>query len=362
MNNKYTAFLDWGLLTPVIVLVILGLTSLFSIQIDFFRNQLFFLIISLFVYFFFSQVDIETLKYYSLPIYVVSFFILLLLLFLGTEARGAVRWFTFFGVNIQLSEIVKPFLALSFASFLTSSKKNLTTLVVSFVFLTPIMYLIYKQPDLGNALLFLLVFFLTVFVYGFQLRYFVAGVFGLSIISPILWSFLKEYQRERFLTFLYPTKDPLGTSYNTIQAIIAIGSGMFFGRGISQGTQSTLRFLPEKHTDFIFAKISEDLGFIGSVVILLAFIFLLYRIYTIFSKTENQFIKVFSLCSFFFLFTQSFINIGMNLGILPIVGVTLPFVSYGGSSLLSSFIFLGFLSSANRLQKKAEVLEIGRRF
>lgn len=362
MNNKYGFPIDWGLLAPVIVLVIVGLTSLFSIQPELFRSQFIFFLVSFVAYLFFSQVDLEILKQYSIPIYIFSFVILLLLLFLGTESRGAMRWFTIFGVSIQLSEIVKPFLALSFAAFLSSSKHNFKTLMYSFLLLLPIAFFIYKQPDLGNAILFILAYLGTIFIFGFPLRYFIAGLLTVGILSPIFWNFLHDYQRQRVMTFLYPSQDPLGTSYNAIQAIIAIGSGQFFGRGLSQGTQSTLQFLPEKHTDFIFAKISEDLGFIGAIVVLGAVAFLLYRMYLIFLKSEEPFIKVFVLCSFFFFFTQAFINIGMNLGLLPIVGVTLPFVSYGGSSLLSSFIFLGLLTSAKRLERKGQALEIGSSF
>lgn len=362
MIHKYGIFFDFSLLVPVIILVILGLTSLFSIQIELFRNQLIFFMLSLCVYVLMSQFDIDILKHYALPIYVVSVIVLFLLLFLGTESRGSVRWLTFFGINIQLSEIIKPFLAISLTTFLISSKKTIKTLSISLLLLLPIVFLIFKQPDLGNALVFGLVYLFTVFVYGFPIQLFVGGILIALILSPVAWSLLHDYQRQRVLTFLYPSNDPLGTSYNAIQAIIAIGSGMFFGRGINQGTQSTLRFLPEKHTDFIFAKISEDLGFIGSLVVLLTFVFLFYKIYQIFLKTDDSYQKIFVACTFFFLFTQAFINLGMNLGLLPIVGVTLPFVSYGGSSLIASFIFLGLLSSVNRSAKQSEALEIGSRF
>lgn len=359
MTHKYGISFDWSLLTPVLILVILGLTSLFSIQFELFRNQLVFFVFSLFVCVLVSQIDLDVLKAYSLPVYIVSVILLILLLFLGTESRGAVRWFSFFGLSIQLSEIIKPFLAIAFATFLTKSKHSLKLFVSAFFLLLPIAYLIYKQPDLGNALIFTLVFVLTIFAYGFSLRYFLIGVLILAAFSPFLWSQLHGYQQERIFTFLYPAKDPMNTSYNAIQSIIAVGSGMMYGRGISQGTQSTLRFLPEKHTDFIFAKISEDLGFIGSLVIIGSLVFLFYRIFTIFSKVDDPFIKLFVACSFFFILAQSFINIGMNVGLLPVVGVTLPFVSYGGSSLLSSFIFLGFLLSVCKSLKKTDALEIG---
>lgn len=160
------------------------------------------------------------------------------------------------------------------------------------------------------------------------------------------------------MTFLDPSRDPLGTSYNVIQSVIAVGSGMIMGRGLGQGTQSGLRFLPERHTDFIFATISEQLGFIGTIIILVCFAFLLYRVFKIFLNSEEGFSKNFSAIVFFSFLIQIFVNIGMNVGIIPVVGVTLPFVSYGGSSLLSNFIFLGFLSSIVRSTKDKNVLEI----
>jgi rod shape determining protein RodA len=160
------------------------------------------------------------------------------------------------------------------------------------------------------------------------------------------------------MTFLNPTSDPLGISYNSIQAMIAVGSGTFLGKGLSEGTQSGLRFLPERQTDFIFATIAEGLGFLGALIIVLALLFLCYRVYLIFSATSDKFIKVFSACAFGIFLIPSFVNIGMNIGIVPIVGVTLPFVSFGGSSLLSNFIFLGILSSMSTSRKHKDVLEI----
>jgi rod shape determining protein RodA len=173
----------------------------------------------------------------------------------------------------------------------------------------------------------------------------------------VVWKFLHEYQRQRILTFLDPGKDPLGTSYNVIQSVIAVGSGMLMGRGLGQGTQSGLRFLPERHTDFIFATISEQLGFIGTLIMLVCFAFILYKIYTIFRNSDDKLAKILAAIIFFTFLIQIFVNIGMNIGILPIVGVTLPFVSYGGSSLLSNFIFLGFLSAINK-GRREEILEI----
>lgn len=358
MNRRSFLNIDWGLIAPVLVLVILSLTTLFSIDFSKFLSQLIFFITGIFVFLFFSQTNCKTIKLYTAPIYVVSIVLLIIVLIIGAETRGAVRWLDLFGFRVQFSEILKPFFAISLSSYL-SSRNNQTfrTLFLAICFFTPIFFLVFLQPDLGNALVYFAVAILTFIIFGFPLRFFLAGLIFVSLLFPVLWKFLHTYQKDRILTFLNPN-DPLGLSYNAIQSVIAVGSGMLVGRGLGLGTQSGLRFLPERHTDFIFATLSETLGMVGAILVVLTFAFLLYRIFVIFSNQEDLFGKVFSIAAFFLIFIQFFINIGMNIGIIPIVGITLPFVSYGGSSLLSSFILLGILSSLNSADVSRKVLEI----
>lgn len=357
MNSKSFG-IDWFLMIPVGLLVIISLVTLFSLNPDFFKSQLIFLIISLLAFVFFSQTNYKILDTYSKPIYIISLILLVLVFFLGIESRGSMRWVSFLGLRAQFSEVLKPFLAISFASYLVNVKNhNFKGLISIFAFLAPIALLIFLQPDLGNALLYAGVVLATTIYLGFSLKYFAGLILPLIAAFPIVWKFLHEYQRQRILTFLDPGKDPLGTSYNVIQSVIAVGSGMLMGRGLGQGTQSGLRFLPERHTDFIFATISEQLGFVGIVIMLICFAFILYRVYIVFQNSDDQFSKIFAAIIFFAFLIQIFVNIGMNIGILPIVGVTLPFVSYGGSSLLSNFIFLGFLSAINK-GKREDILEI----
>jgi rod shape determining protein RodA len=357
MNSKGFG-IDWFLVIPVGLLVIISLVTLFSLSPDFFKSQFIFLIISLIAFVFFSQTNYKVLDTYAKPIYIISLILLVLVFFLGIESRGSMRWVQFLGLRAQFSEVLKPFLAISFASYLVNVKNhNFKGLLSIFVLLMPIALLIFLQPDLGNALLYTGVVLATTIYLGFSLKYFVALILPLLAVFPLIWRLLYGYQRQRILTFLDPGKDPLGTSYNVIQSVIAVGSGMLMGRGLGQGTQSGLRFLPERHTDFIFATISEQLGFVGTIIVLVCFACILYKIYTIFKNSDDQFSKVFAAIIFFAFLIQIFVNIGMNIGILPIVGVTLPFVSYGGSSLLSNFIFLGFLSAINK-GKKDDILEI----
>lgn len=358
MRNGIWGSFDWGLIIPTLVLVSFSLVTLSSISTEFFRSQIINVIVGVFVFFFFLNVNLRALQGYSLHIYVTSIIVFLVVLVIGVESRGAVRWIDIFGIRIQFSEIFKPFLAVSFASYLGNRGISAKTLLTSLLFILPICFLIFAQPDLGNAIIYGLVSFSLLFVAGFSLLWFIAGLLIVSAISPILWFFLRNYQKQRIVSFVNPGSDPLGSSYNAIQSVIAVGSGMIFGKGYGQGTQSLLQFLPERHTDFIFATLSEEFGFIGSVIVITSFVFLFYRVYILFVESENLQYKLFCACAFFLLLFQFFFNTGMNMGILPIVGVTLPFVSYGGSSIVSGAVFLGLLSSISRELKRIKMLEI----
>lgn len=351
--------IDFLLLIPVVVLVSVSLVTLLSLNFDFFRNQLINLCIAIIAFFFFSQVNIAFMRQLKLPIYIASIVFLLITLAIGIESHGAVRWINIFGAQLQFSEILKPFLSLIFASFLAERQNaSIKSFFLSLLFVFPIFLLIYFQPDLGNAMLYLIVALFALLISGYPFRWFGILILPILLLMPVIWTKLHAYQRERILTFLNPQSDPLGVSYNSIQALIAVGSGAFLGKGLSEGTQSGLQFLPERQTDFIFATIAEGLGFIGAFIIIAALLFLCYRIFRIFSLTNDRFVRMFAACTFGFFLIPAFVNIGMNVGIMPIVGVTLPFVSFGGSSLLSNFIFLGLLTAMISNEKHKNVLEI----
>lgn len=356
--SHYLAHIDWGLLAPVFVLLGLSLTTLFSISDFYFKNQLIYAVFSFFVYLFFTNIDYKSLRLFSVPIYITALISFVIVLLLGIESKGAVRWLEIFGVSIQLSEVFKPFLAIALASFLAARSPSARTLFITLLLLTPVVFLIYKQPDLGSALLYVFAALFTFFFYGISFLWFGIGAGILAIVLPIFWHLMHEYQRQRIITFLYPSNDPLGTAYNATQALIAVGAGGVFGRGFGEGTQSLLQFLPERHTDFIFATLSEQFGFFGTIVLFTALGFLLYRIMRLIMTSDDRFVQLFAAIVFFFFLVQLFVNIGMNMGIVPIAGITLPFVSYGGSSLLSNFIFLGLLSAMSTVGKKRSLLEI----
>lgn len=344
--------IDIWLLTPVFVLIAISLTTLFSINVAFFKSQLISFVVGVVVFFLISKINIDFLRQLKLPIYLASLALLSIILFIGIETRGAVRWIDILGVRLQFSEILKPFLALIFAQQITDTKSHgIRSFFINIALILPVFLLIFMQPDLGTGLVYLFVAFFALFITGFPLIWFLFLIIPLMFASPFFWLLLHDFQRDRVLTFFHATKDPLGTSYNAIQAIIAVGSGSFFGKGISEGTQSVLKFLPERHTDFIFATIAEGLGFFGASIVIIAFLFLVYRIYVLYKDTTDLFEKTFLSMSFGFLLIQGFVNIAMNIGLLPIVGITLPFVSFGGNSLLSNFIFLGLISSLVSSQK-----------
>jgi rod shape determining protein RodA len=351
--------IDFSILVPSLLLVGISLAALYSIDSHLFFQGLIFLGVSLIAYLFFLTIDYTMFGHYYKVILGIMIVLLLIVFLIGAESHGAIRWIQLGGFSLQLSEVIKPFFVIVVASFLSrGTSRSLVKLLLTFLLIFPIFFLTLKQPDLGNAIIFLCVTVGMLFLYGFPLSYF-AGL-GVVFIAPLpfLYNFLHDYQKQRILSFFNHTQDPSGSSYNTIQALISIGSGGLLGKGFGNSTQSILQFLPERHTDFIFSSITESLGFVGGVIILALYAFLLYRIYRISQDVDDEFSYLVLMGFFFILIIHMFFNIGMNMGILPIVGITLPFLSYGGSSLLTNFIILGIISSISYSYKKKRLFEI----
>lgn len=356
--RSWFSHIDWLLVIPVFVLVALSLATLFSINVSFFMNQLVFFLLCIGVFLFFSRVQLVHFEMYQVFTYILACGLFVIVLLIGLEARGAARWVDFLGIRAQFSEILKPFLLLTLVSFLAHRNTSFKTFGIVVLLLVPLAFLIFKQPDLGSALVYVLVTFGVLVLYGYPWWWFGSGLLLLVGALPVGWRFLHAYQRQRLLTFLHVQNDPLGSSYNAIQAVIAVGSGMWWGKGLGQGTQSGLRFLPERHTDFLFATLSEDLGFLGAALVIVLFSLLFLRLYMIYISSDEVLEKLFVGGAFFLLLVQFFLNIGMNIGIVPIVGIPLPFVSYGGSSLLSNAILLGLVSSVSTYSRRKSMLEI----
>jgi rod shape determining protein RodA len=310
------------------------------------------------IYIILSTIPTSIWPRYTRFIYILSV-IFLLTSFLGPNIRGAHRWIEVLGQQFQPSEIVKPFLILIFAALVSRfpprTPKNFLLLMSVFL---PVFLIIFRQPDLGNAIVFFFFFLSILIASGFPWKWLLVGILISVVLAPSFWIIMHDYQRQRILTFLNPEHDPLGTGYNSIQAVISIGSGGFMGLGLGKGTQSRLLFLPEYHTDFVFASLVEELGFVGGCMTLIFYTVMLIRMLKIGFNAEFAYGWYFAVGLFAQLFIQIVVNMGMNMGLLPITGITLPFVSYGGSSILSSFIGLGLLQALRR-RRDQDLLVIG---
>jgi rod shape determining protein RodA len=346
---------DWSLFLPIIILLVFGLLLIHNLTPALFWPQLINVLIGLAFFFLFQKIDyriferLDRFIFASANLFLVSTFIF------GTLTRGVMRWISFGPFTLQPSELVKPFLIVFFSVFLARRELNSRSFfIVSFLFLIPLA-LIFFQPDLGSSFLFLAAWLAILVAAGVPLKTFLLGFLVFALLIPLTGKFLfKSYQYSRLISFLNPEKDPLGAGYNLIQATVAVGSGQLLGRGWGQGTQSHLRFLPEHQTDFIFASLAEELGFVGCLVVLLVFAALLWRILRVVKEIEDPLAILICIGSFGLLFTQILVNVGMNIGLLPITGITLPLISYGGSSLVSTMICLGLVASISSLNKKTK--------
>jgi rod shape determining protein RodA len=352
------AFLDFGLILPIFGLMGISVSVIVSSNSSLVSQQITSFIFGLFLFIFFSSVDYRLWRKFAWLFYGFSL-ILLLLTYANPLVRGSNRWIEFATLRFQPSEIIKPFITIYFIFLLIQEKKlSLIPFLKPFFFLFPIFILIFKQPDLGNFLVYFFTFLAIEIMVGIPLIYIVMIVISSILGFPFIWRLLQQYQKSRILTFLNPHTDSIGAGYNAIQAMIAIGSGKIFGLGLGRGTQSHLLFLPEYHTDFIFASIGEELGFFGGFLVILFYFILLGRIIKISMDADDQFGKLLSIGIFAQIFIQVLINIGMNLGVVPITGITLPLLSYGGSSIIAVFIGLGMVASIGNIHKRQSTIVI----
>lgn len=356
---RFFRHFDWLILFLALLIAFLGLVILRSTSPSLFVHQLIWLFLGLFLFFIFSQIDYQNYRRFAWFFYFSSVFFLLVTLVFGQVIRGSARWLEIGGFGLQPSEVVKPFLILFFAVFFALEEEiSLRKILNGFLLLLPPFLMIFFQPDLGSSLLVLFFWLGIVFAKGMKGKWLAVFLGFLLLILPLFWFFLKEYQKQRLFSFLNPHLDPLGSGFNVIQSMIAVGSGQFFGRGLGRGTQSHLMFLPERHTDFIFASLTEELGFIGGFLLLALFFILLWRILSLAWNSRDQLSFLIYIGSFTLLFTQIFINLGMNLGLLPVTGITLPLVSYGGSSFISIMIILGIIVGIGKNKEDKQTVEI----
>lgn len=355
------------LLMIAIIICLIGISSIYSSTYqtdvkpwkDIYQRQVLWVIIGLCFFFLLANFDYRRLWDFTYIFYAAAILLLFLVFVLGITRLGAQRWLKIAWFNFQPSEFAKLILAIFLAKYF--SKKSITDtsllarkygvlqgIVWPLIFVAIPMGLIVEQPDLGSGLLVLFLFLAILIVTGIKLRHIFLLLIIIALPLPLFWHFLRDYQKERLLVFLNPNIDPLGAGYTIIQSKIAIGSGGLWGKGWLSGTQSQLHFLPESHTDFIFATFSEQWGLFGCIALLFLYYLLVSEGFRIAGRTQDYFGKLLAFGISLMLAIQVFVNVAMNLGLAPVVGVPLPLMSYGGSSVFVTFISLGILASISK--------------
>ena len=351
---KLVSEINWHVLLSSLLLISIGILIIFSSSRELAFQQLIYTISGLGLFLFISKLDLHSLRKLINPLYFFTISLLITVLILGIETRGSIRWIPLGFFNIQPSEFAKPVIILLLASFWTRKISSWMNIFKSLIWFSPFLFLIFKQPDLGTSITLIAIWVGMLFGSQVSLRKILILILIAFLVIPLSWGFLRDYQRQRIIGFLAPQSDPLGQGYNLIQSTIAVGSGQLFGRGLGRGTQSRLQFLPEFRTDFIFASITEEMGFLGSLIILSIYLYLLLYCLKVVNQAEDKFNYLLVLGVFSMLLFQIFVNIGMNIGLLPITGITLPLISYGGSSLIVTLICLGIVASVAKSKKRID--------
>lgn len=346
---------DWVLFTGVMLLTAIGFAAIYSVDLSrgtelaLFKKQAVSFCLGLALFFLASILQRGFYRAYAKWAYWLAIISLVAVLFFGRNIRGTTGWFVFENFSLQPVEFAKValILMLSFiiAYFGRRFDRPLFFFGTGVVAALPVV-LVLLQPDLGSAMLLGVIWLGLVLLVGTRRAYIVSLLLVLIGAAALGWFFVfKDFQKERVLNFIDPARDPLKSGYNVSQSIIAIGSGKILGRGLGFGSQSQLRFLPEAQTDFVFSVIGEELGFAGAITVVALFMVIIWRLLLIARGANDDFVSTFVLAAAILLFSQFFVNIGANLGILPVTGVTLPFVSYGGSSLVACFLLIGIAES-----------------
>ena len=355
---KFFQSVNWPITVAIFLLLSIGVLVISSSSITLGIQQAVFAIFGVFLYLIISQLDYRTIVNFIKPMYFLTILLLVFVSILGFETRGSVRWIPLGFINIQPSEFAKPVMILFLAYFWSQRKITWTEISKSFLWILPVLGLVFKQPDLGTTLTLGVVWVGCLIGAGISFKKTVLLLLIFTITIPLSLSHLQDYQKQRLTSFLSPEQDPLGQGYNIIQSTIAVGSGQIVGKGLGQGTQSRLQFLPEFRTDFIFAAMAEELGFLGSGVILLIYLFLISYSLRVASRSADFFGFLICIGTAVMLLFQTAVNIGMNVGIVPITGVTLPLISYGGSSLIATIIALGLVASVSRFRRPIDYLHV----
>lgn len=364
-KNRLVAQLDPWLLVPAFLAVTIGLIAIGSSAASLGSNRFIFVQLAAFgigllLLVLLTRVDYDLIGQLSLYIYIFSALLLFVVLLIGTgsEEVGTKGWIRLGPIGIQPSELAKIGFIISFAKHADSVREDINrpgTLLVLLLHAGLLIGLVLLQPDVGTALVFAFIFLGILFVAGLSLKYFAAAAGIFAIFAPLAWFFLlKDFQKNRILTFFNPELDPLGAGYHVIQSKIAIGSGGVFGTGIGQGIQTQYGYLPEKQTDFIFAVIGEEMGMWGCILVLAVLLCLVVRAFIVAAEARDGFGELLSAGVGFMLMAHVFESIGMCLGLLPVTGIPLPLVSYGGSNMVASMLALALVLSVHMRRKRIQ--------
>jgi len=355
--KNYFKNLDWGIVVPAVILVCFGLLGIYSVCVaraDFsnFYKQSAFFAVGFFLMVLFSLFDYRPIKnnsYVILILYGLCLLMLAGLFFFAPVINGTRGWYRIGFLNldpIEPTKIVLLFLLAKYFSMRHAEMYKFRHILLSGFYVFCAAVLIFLKPDIGGTMVLVLMWLGVLLVSGIKTRHLLILLLCFGIVAAVGWNFVMEdYQRDRIISFIFPSSDPLGSSWNQDQAKIAIGSGQIWGQGLAQGSQVQYGFLPEPHTDFVFSVIAEEWGIIGVAFLFLVYGFLIWQILRVAVESRSNFSRLFAVGFAIILIAQFTINVGMNLSLLPVVGIYLPFISYGGSGLLFNFVALGILQS-----------------
>lgn len=358
IDRRLVSNFDWVVFSTVLIISLLGIITIYSAtrplpggeHPSYYIRQIYWLLIGLVALFLAVSFDYIWLSRSSMFLYICGLLLLVLVLFAGRSGMGARRWISIGTLGFQPSEFFKLAYLIVLARYMSTKTGRLSAGSISYAFaafvLLPLGLLI-KQPDLGTSMVLLALFVLMSLGKGVRKRVIALAV-GITLVSApflgsIVWDGLKDYQKKRILAFVKPDSGPEGVSYHVTQSKVAVGSGGAFGKGYLNGTQGPFRFLPEKHTDFVFSVFAEEWGFAGSLLLLVSYLILILRGLNIAQKAKDEFGRLLALGITFMFSLYCFVNIGMTMGLAPVVGIPLPFMSYGGTALVSNMLAAGIL-------------------
>lgn len=360
MDLRRLKNLDWILILVTLFLLILGIIVIYSTTsttsgFTEARSQIIYAVLGFILMFLVAFLDYRFLKSFTHILYIIMIGFLIYVLVLGRISHGATRWINLGFFQLQPSELAKLIMVIVLAKYFSKKADrmaNFSSFVISLIYTLVPVALVMAQPDLGTAMVLLAIWVGMILASQAKKIY----IFGLGLITlisaPIAYEFLKDYQKKRILTFLNPSSDPQGAGYNVLQSTISVGSGKIFGRGLGHGPQSQLKFLPERYTDFIFSVLGEELGLAGGSILIILFFILISRIARVVRISSDNFGGYLAVGIATWILFQVFVNIGMNIGIMPVTGIPLPLISFGGSSTLVILISFGLLQSVLLRYKK----------